>query len=202
MAELWNENGIGTRLGEALITLLHEYSMEQISVKMICQKAGINRSTFYNYFDDKYQLCDAVMNASIEVFLGMFEERIDQANSTQKTLKPEQYLLSSETLEYYLELVREHRDVFRLFALNEGPFYSSEQYEELVNNIVLPVLQQYQIDDVRQADYMSAFYLGAIHSVVLSWIENDCEESVKYIANIIRRCLHVPEEFISVTNES
>jgi len=196
MAELWNDNGIGTRLGEALIALLRTHTMEQISVKMICNEAGINRSTFYNYFDDKYQLCDAVKNASIEVFLGMFEERLAKSNKPENALKPEQYLLSEETLEYYLELVREHREVFRLFALNEGPFYSSEQYEQLVMNIALPVLKRYDLNDVRQADYMTAFYLGAIHSVVLSWINNDCEESVPYIANVIRRCLNIPEEFI------
>lgn len=196
MAKLWKEDGIGTRLGEALIALLRTHTMEQISVKMICNEAGINRSTFYNYFDDKYQLCDAVMNASVEVFLGMFEERLAKSNKQENALKPEQYLLSKETLEYYLELIREYQDIFRLFALNEGPFYSSEQYEQLVTNIVLPVLKRYDLNDVRQADYMSAFYLGAIHSVVLSWINNDCEESVTYIANVIRRCLNIPEEFI------
>ena len=196
MAELWNDNGIGTRLGEALIVLLQTHTMEQISVKMICNEAGINRSTFYNYFDDKYQLCDAVKNASIEVFLGMFEERLAKTEHADMALKPEQYLLSKETLEYYLELVREHREVFSLFAMNEGAFYSSEQYEQLVNNIVLPVLKRHDLNDVRQADYMSAFYLGAIHSVVLSWIRNDCDEPVSYIANVIRRCLNIPEEFI------
>ena len=113
MAELWNDNGIGTRLGEALIVLLRTHTMEQISVKMICNEAGINRSTFYNYFDDKYQLCDAVMNASIEVFLSMFEDRLSKMDHADNALKPEQYLLSEETLEYYLELVREHREVFR-----------------------------------------------------------------------------------------
>ena len=88
MAELWNDNGIGTRLGEALIALLRTHTMEQISVKMICNEAGINRSTFYNYFDDKYQLCDAVKNASIEVFLGMFEERLAKSNKPENALKP------------------------------------------------------------------------------------------------------------------
>lgn len=63
-------------------------------------------------------------------------------------------------------------------------------------NIVLPVLKRYDIDDVRQADYMSAFYLGAIHSVVLAWMQNDCRESTAYIADVIRSCLHIPEEFI------
>lgn len=196
MAEMWKEDGVGTRLGEALIRLLREASLEQISVKMICSEAGVNRSTFYNYFDDKHQLCDAVMNASIEVFLQKFEERIEESEQRKKTLKPEQYLLSNDILEYYLELVREYRDVFRLFAMKEGTFFSSRQYDQLVMNIVLPVLKRYDIDDVRQADYMSAFYLGAIHSVVLAWMQNDCRESTAYIADVIRSCLHIPEEFI------
>ena len=35
------------RLDEALIELLEEKDLEYITVKEICQRAGVNRSTFY-----------------------------------------------------------------------------------------------------------------------------------------------------------
>lgn len=196
MPELWEKDGVGTRLGEAIIHLLRESTIDKISVKEICAEAHVNRSTFYNYFDDKYQLCEAVMNAAVEVFVETFEERIAFLKKDDIELRPEKYLTSNEILGYYLELIRKYRDVFEIFAMNQGMIYSKEQYDELVTTIVLPVLKQYQIDDVRQADYMASFYLGAIHSVVLAWIRNDCEEPTSYIADVIRRCLHIPNQFI------
>lgn len=195
MKETWNQTGIGARLGEALITLLGRHTIDQISVKDICHEAHINRSTFYNYFDDKYQLRDAVMEASIEVFIETFQERVDEIRKRAKSLRPEQYLISDEILDYYLELVREYREVFLCFAMSQGTFYSEEHYQSLVETIVLPVLKQHGIDDKQQAEYMTVFYLGAIHSVVLAWLRNDCADSVDYIANIIRTCLHIPKEY-------
>ena len=39
------------RMNEALISLLEKKDMEYISVKEICEKAGVNRSTFYLHYE-------------------------------------------------------------------------------------------------------------------------------------------------------
>ena len=38
---------------ESLIELLQEYPIAKISVKMICESADINRSTFYAHYNDQ-----------------------------------------------------------------------------------------------------------------------------------------------------
>ena len=45
-----------TSVTEAFFGLLCEQSFESISVSEICDRAGYPRATFYNYFDDKYDL--------------------------------------------------------------------------------------------------------------------------------------------------
>ena len=40
-------------IGEALIVLLDEVPYDQITISMICKKAGISRMTFYHYFCTK-----------------------------------------------------------------------------------------------------------------------------------------------------
>lgn len=40
----------------ALLALLAEQSFERVTVNELCQRAGYPRATFYNYFDDKYDL--------------------------------------------------------------------------------------------------------------------------------------------------
>ena len=40
----------------ALVDLMREKTFEEIKVSDICKEAHINRSTFYNNFNDKYDL--------------------------------------------------------------------------------------------------------------------------------------------------
>lgn len=197
MKEYWNDLDIGKRIGQALIVLLKQQPIEKISVKDICAEAEINRTTFYNHFDDKYQLLEAVQQACVEVFLTVFQEFVDDLPSHLKTIRPEQYLVSREILTYYLELVKQYRDAFLVFALKQGQIYSADQYDLMVRSIVLPMLQKYGIDDSHMADYMTSFYLGAFHSLILAWIRNDCQEPVEYIVKVIRGSLRIPEEFFT-----
>lgn len=46
------------RLAAALAALLDERGFDEISVRMIAARAGVNRSTFYTYFSDKYGMVD------------------------------------------------------------------------------------------------------------------------------------------------
>lgn len=42
----------------ALLELLQEKSFDRVTVNELCIKTGIPRATYYNYFDDKYDLLD------------------------------------------------------------------------------------------------------------------------------------------------
>ena len=185
----------GAGIGEALIRLLQKETIDKISVTQICEEAGVNRSTFYNYFDDKYQLVEAVMLAAADVFIEESEEFVQKLKQNRPDLKPEQYLFMDEILTFYLEMMKRYKDVFRTFALNQGQFSSTAQYDLLVEQIVLPMLRKHGIDDPRFADYMSSYYVGAIHAVVLNWVEHGCEDEIPYVVKAIRTCMNVPEEY-------
>ena len=43
-------------LFDALISLLEEMPFEEIKISDICDRALINRSTFYSHYQDKYEL--------------------------------------------------------------------------------------------------------------------------------------------------
>ena len=49
-------------MDEALLLLLEKKEYDFITVKEICQKAGVNRSTFYSHFNDKYELFISLIN--------------------------------------------------------------------------------------------------------------------------------------------
>ena len=47
-------------MDEALISLLDKKSIEFITVKEICEKASVNRSTFYLHYTDIYQMLESI----------------------------------------------------------------------------------------------------------------------------------------------
>ena len=50
------------------ITLLEEYPFESITIKMICAYSQVNRSTFYDYFLDKYDLLHSIQNYHLQKY--------------------------------------------------------------------------------------------------------------------------------------
>ena len=45
-------------IGRTFLELLQEQSFEKITIKEICTRANYPRATFYNYFEDKYDLLE------------------------------------------------------------------------------------------------------------------------------------------------
>ena len=45
-----------TLLKNSLVDLMREYPIAKISVKMLCETADINRSTFYAHYSDQFDL--------------------------------------------------------------------------------------------------------------------------------------------------
>ena len=52
-------------LVEAMEQMLAKKDFEQIQIKEICDMSMIPRATFYNYFEDKYDLLDYVFHVEI-----------------------------------------------------------------------------------------------------------------------------------------
>lgn len=108
-------------LQQAILSALREKSFEEIAVGELCEKAMLPRATFYNYFDDKYDLleycfmtvhkqldngcqgagsCKDRMNALMENCFDFLDANIEAARDILKNNQPDQYLINQ--LRFYL----------------------------------------------------------------------------------------------------
>ena len=101
------------KMDEAFIELLEEKDFEYISVKEICERAGVNRSTFYLHYETIGDLLEESVSYMNERFLEYFNGngqsiagRIDVADIK------ELYLVTPDYLRPYLEYIKEHQRVF------------------------------------------------------------------------------------------
>ena len=69
-------------LSGAMFLLLSEKSFEEITVGELCEQAQYPRATFYNYFDDKYDLLNYCwLSLAEKIGLSEYHHAGSQANA-------------------------------------------------------------------------------------------------------------------------
>ena len=160
-------------LRKGLTDLLLEKSIHKISVREICDKAEVNRTTFYKYYGSQYDLLadmeDEVLT-QIERFLSSKNDDLsDNMEQITKTVT----------------FVGEHSKLCKiLFNNNVDPSFP----ERLLNlprirHIVTAHLQtEYEEENL---EYMYTFIVGGGFSIIKQWINKEIREKPEDIAALL-----------------
>ena len=70
----FNRQETQKHIRSVFFSLYKEKGIDAVSVNEICKEAGIAKSTFYFYFDDKYSVLEAIENDLLEGLKGLVED--------------------------------------------------------------------------------------------------------------------------------
>lgn len=180
------------RMDEAFLELLEHKDFAYITVKEICAKAGVNRSTFYLHYETIGDLLEESLAYMQQKFWAEFshmdflEEKIN-ARPTSELM-----LLTPAYLEPYLSFVRAHASLYRAAIARPKTFRSDETYRHMFQHIFDPILERFEVPMERRRYYMM-FYLAGISAVVGEWIQNNCKDDLNDVMSIIQNCVLPPE---------
>ena len=149
---------------EALFECLREKDINKITISSLCEKADINRSTFYKYYGSQY---DVIKEMEQEVIKLINEQLSDQPKETS-FIQLLQFLKSNkETIKIFFECNVDNEFSKQVLALDS------------INN---------QLEQVSQNDpYIKNYILFGSLATIQQWIDAGCIESCEEIANIINR---------------
>lgn len=156
-------------LKDSLSELLEEKPIEKITVKEVCDKADINRGTFYSHYSDQYDLYDSVVN---EIVDGVFEHMGDfMAKDTDDIIK---------AITNVFLFLKENNTLVKTL-INRGVRYSVEKriytiFENIYNNNPNKRLDSDLVSCGYQ--YMSA---GAI-ALIRNWLNSDMQRTPEEMA--------------------
>lgn len=170
------------RMDEALLSLLNEKDFEYITVKEICTRAGVNRSTFYLHYETIGDLLDEAMSLVGRRF---YENLPQREIAVEKRLLDELYFITDEYILPYLNFVLENRRAYRAMHSNAGVFGVEQTFGRMFSEIFSPILSRFGVDDARH-EYMMSFYRQGLTAVVMRWVDRDCAEPPEEIAEIIK----------------
>ena len=102
------------RMDEAFLALLEEKDFAYITMKEMCERAGINRSTFYLHYETVDDLLAESARYIIDKLIAnMPQDTAEFIERLQTRPLEELHLSTPEYLRPYLNFIKEHRRIFR-----------------------------------------------------------------------------------------
>lgn len=174
---------------EALIFLLDKKDIEYITVKEICNKAGVNRSTFYLHYENINDLVEETMVYINKKFAEYFEEISqdfkDKINSQSlEDLK----FVEKKYLTPYLTFVKDNQKIFEASFKNPFGMRANDKYEILKKDIIIPILDRFSVTE-NEREYLIAFYINGIMAIIKEWIRLGCKTPISEVEDIIIKCV-------------
>ena len=178
------------RFDKALLSLLEKKPLEYITIREICETAGVNRSTCYLHYENISDLLKETTAYVLEDFTSYFSVdseciTVNFADCDLQDLK----FVNEKYLYPYLTFVKENQRVFSTVLSQQTAFESKAIFQRLFDNIFKPILDRFHYPEDEQ-NYVMMFYLNGITAIITEWLRDGCTKSVEQIAAIIRDCVY------------
>jgi probable dihydroxyacetone kinase regulator len=151
---------VKTLLAESFKELALEKPVEKITIKEITDRAGVIRVTFYNHFQDKYELlewiCREEVLAPVRILLG---------NNMQR-----------EAVTFIFTAILKNKEFYSHVARTKG----QNSFESIVQNLVSETINDYflsnHVGKSRKYSWLTLkwiadYYAQSLTFVLMGWIE-------------------------------
>lgn len=186
-------------MDQALLLLLETKEYDYITVKEVCAKAGVNRSTFYLH----YESLDDLLIESVEYITNKLFKKYDtelmNKDLIEKSSLDDLFFITPKYIIPYLEFIKENKNILSIVTSESIMYKNSENFDKIYKNVLEPILIRHKIPD-DQRKYVVYFYTGGINSIVIKWLKNNCKESIEEIGNIIMSCISKKWEKLKICN--
>lgn len=177
------------KMDKAFLALLEKKDFPYITVKEICEEAGVNRSTFYLHYETLEDLLSESMEYMNEHFLAYMKQDTDVFITNIKECPlSELYLITPKYLTPYLNYIKEHKRLFLTATKNTKALRLEESYDKMFQFVFIPILERYQVSD-EYRKYLMAFYVQGLMAIITQWLKNDCKDTIEQIIDVMQRCV-------------
>lgn len=167
-------------LENALLELIEKLPFKKLTVKKICEKAGLNCSTFYAHYSDIYEMLERTE-------LNLYHELLEHY-SVMDISAP----FTTEFFMPFLEHLKAHKGFYNAILHSRINFYIVYGYDGLLDRVIRPRLQASGIRDETKILYCFIFVQSGFTMLIKKWIEEGCTMPVEQMADLFLDCLPAP----------
>ena len=164
-------------LENALLELIEKQPFDKLTVKKICEKAGLNRSTFYAHYSDIYEMLEATE-------LKLYQELLVSypVPDVSQPFLPESFIP-------FLQHIKKHKKFYRAILQSRINLYILYGYDGLLDKIIRPRLHASGIQDETEILYCFIYIQSGFTMLIKRWIEDDCTMDESQMARLFCNCL-------------
>ena len=167
-------------LKRSLIILMKEKSINSITVKELCEKADINRGTFYLHYVDIFNILDEIEKELFEEFQDMIlSHEISKSQIITKPILEDIFTFVANNSDFCMIVLCERGDV--AFVKKIVSIIYEKGYNDWINIFK-------QTDKELFDKYYSFILYGAI-GLIDYWLKNGLKESPEYMAMLTEKMI-------------
>lgn len=164
-------------LTDALVELMQTQHISEVSVTALCERADINRSTFYTHFKDVYDLLEYIEQEALSNITSYLEKQ--DFSSKQP--------VSEQILNRILEYVQDNAALFQALL--------SDNCENGIQSEVIKLAQPFDMQlgqqtNERTRKYVTIFGTTGCISLIQKWLQDGMPEPTEEIAGLMLRILY------------
>ena len=167
------------KLKTTFLDLLNTMEFEKITVKMICEKAQVNRSTFYAHYSDIYEIMEQM------------EEHLNQEllESYPTDTPYDNDIFPFWPLIPFLHHIKKHRSFYKIVLKHRRNFPLEQGFDSLWNQTVKPKCEAAGITSESEMMYYFVYFQAGFTIALRRWVDNGCKETEEELARIIQNCI-------------
>jgi AcrR family transcriptional regulator len=176
-------------MDEALIELLEKKDFEYITIKEICDTAGVNRSTFYLHYENTSDLLEETPRYIIDRHLSYYEkDKQGLSFQLEHGRRDELLFITDEYLTPYLTFIKENQRLFKVAIKEFHSMNMDEVYGKMFEHIFSPILARFCVPQ-EEHSYVMKFYLTGVFAIVMEWLNKNCSDDIKTVIKVITDCI-------------
>lgn len=151
---------------EQMAALLKEKSIARITVKELCQRAEINRATFYKYYDNPYDLMDKMM-----------QELLDELEEKILREKPKNF---RDVFYVVLEDIQRNFTYYQLlFSANGDEKFRKRLFSLCYGDNIRTIRNLFPDMPQARQEWLYYFVANGCNGILMDWIKNGRQEPVE-----------------------
>lgn len=179
------------KMDRAFLDILEKKDFSYITVKEICEKAGVNRSTFYLHYEtigDLLSECTEYINKQFYDYMNRQQDFNNLTENLHSCPFDELYLITPKYLVPYLNYIKENKRLFRTVIQNAEALRLKDSYDKLFSFVFMPILERYRVPP-EDRQYIMAFYINGLVAIITEWLKKDCADEIDHVIAVIQRCI-------------
>ena len=170
---------------EAFFSILKQKPLSKVTVKEICTAAGVNRSTFYKYYKDTYDLLEQIEDELIDNL------QLHLAHINKSGL--------SDIFTTILTDISEKRETYiLLFSESEGKLFRERLFSLCYEDNKKVILEFFPKLPEEKQEWLYYFIADGCNSVLRQWIHGGFKQSIEEMVEFLQELINTINKFASL----